>query len=341
MIPDLSDDFPRFVIAGCLNRDTILPIAGPARVDVLGGNLAYAAVGLSVWGETAGLLTKVNREFPFDWLEPFKQLEFDLSGVVKSPEPVDMRRFLAHKDATTTHTQNPVQHFADRGLPYPLDLLGYNGEKPNRSSRSEPSDQTIKISDIPRHFLEASAVHICPIDFISHSILPSIFHQGQATTITLSPVPGVMTPSFWEEIPNLLSGLTAFIVGEMDLRRLFQGRQTDLWEMMGVLGDFGPEFILVQTENWGYYLYDRIEAKRWIVPNYPVAITDPTGAEDAFAGGFLTGYRQKYDPLEAALHGSVSASLVMEGSGVTYAMHAMPGLTDVRLEALRERVNQV
>ena len=110
---------------------------------------------------------------------------------------------------------------------------------------------------------------------------------------------------------------------------------------MGILGGFGPEIILIQTESWGYYLYDRVETRRWIVPNYPVSITDPTGIEDAFAGGFLVGYRRHYDPLEAALYGSVSASLVMEGSGVTYAMNAMPGLTDVRLEALRARVNRV
>jgi hypothetical protein len=341
MRSDLSDDFQRFVIAGCLNRDTILPVSGPPQVDVLGGNLPYAAVGLNVWGQKSGLLAKKDQDFPMEWLDPFQEMGFDLGGIKTSPEPFDMRRFLAHEDDAKTHTQNPVQHFADRGLHFPMDLLGYNGEKAHPSSRTEPSDHAIKMSDIPVHFLEASAVHICPIDFISHMMLPSIFHQGQATTITLSPTPGYMSPSFWEEIPKLLSGITALIAQEQDVRGLFQGRQTDLWEMMGVLGDFGPEFIVVQTESWGNYLYDRIEYKRWIVPNYPVTVADPTGAEDAFAGGFLAGYRRDYDPLEAALKGSVSASLVVEGSGVFYATHAMPGLTDVRLEALRKLVNRV
>ena len=45
------------------------------------------------------------------------------------------------------------------------------------------------------------------------------------------------------------------------------------------------------------------------------ALADPTGAGDAFCGGFLAGYRQTYDPVQAVLHGSVSASLVVEGSG--------------------------
>jgi sugar/nucleoside kinase (ribokinase family) len=248
---------------------------------------------------------------------------------------------MAHRDEITTHTQNPVQHFADRELTFPQSLLGYTPEKPNLTSRTKPSEQSIYISDIPQHYLEASAVHICPIDLISHLILPSIFQGGQATTITLSPEPGVMSATFWEEMPQLLSGLTAFITAEEDVRRLFQGRQTDLWEMANSLGDYGPEYILILTKSRGVYLYDRLNNRRWIVPNYPSKVVDPTGARDAFAGGFLAGYRQDYDPLEAALLGNISASLVVEGNGVFYALNAMPGLKEARLKSLRELVNLV
>lgn len=340
MSDDSSGEFQRFVIAGCLNRDTILPISGSPSIDVLGGNLAYAAVGLNLWGQSAGLLARVGSNFPLDWLQPFESLGFDLNGIKIILESIDHRRFLAHSDGMKTHTQNPVQHFADRGLTYPPFLLDYTPKKPNISSRTIPSEQSIHISDIPKHFLEASAVHICPIDYVSHMILPSIFHQGQATTITLTSNPGYMSPSFWEEIPSLLSGLTAFITQENEIRQLFQGRQTDLWEMAGILGDHGPEFILIQTPSRVIYLYDRINQRRWIVPNYPGSVVDPTGAKDTFAGGFLAGYRQYYDPLEAALHGNISASLVVEGSGVFYALKAMPGLMDIRLTALRELVRE-
>ena len=39
--------------------------------------------------------------------------------------------------------------------------------------------------------------------------------------------------------------------------------------------------------------------KRWVIPQYPSRIADPTGGRDAFAGGFLVGYREDYDPLAA------------------------------------------
>jgi sugar/nucleoside kinase (ribokinase family) len=254
---------------------------------------------------------------------------------------MDTRRFLAHADAVTTHHDNPVQHFADRGLIFPPALLGYQAKTANISSRTTPLRQSIQISDIPETYLEASAVHICPIDYLSHLILPSVFRQGQATTITLSPAPGYMSPSFWEEIPGLFSDITALIVSESDLRNLFQGRSTDLWGMAEATGGFGPEFVLIRTANAGYFVYDRVSHQRWVVPEYTVTVVDPTGLMDAFAAGFLTGYREYYDPLEAALRGAIGASLVVEGSGVFYARGAMPGLVAARLDALRDLVRQI
>lgn len=334
----ILESFPgiiRYVIVGRLNRDTILPIAGPPQIDVLGGNLPYAAIGLRLWGETAGLVACIDQDYPSAWLESLQSIGMDISGIQISPEPMDLRRFLAHGDAKTTHYQNPVQHFADRKLPFPSALLGYQA---NSSSTPSPSIESLQISDIPDAYLDASAVHICPIDIQSQMTLPSLFRQGQATTITLSAHPAYMSPTFWEQIPGLLSEMTAFITSEADIRSLFQGRRTDLWEMAEVLANYGTEFILIRTDTQGVYLFDRNRGRRWVVPNYEANAVDPTGADDAFAGGFLAGYRRFYDPLEATLMGNIATSLVVEGRGVLYALDAMPGLSELRLEALRALV---
>lgn len=334
-------DYLRFVIAGCLNQDYILPISGSAQINVLGGNLAYAAMGLDLWGGKAGLIARVGAGFKTQWLEKFRELGFDLNGIKVLDGEMDTRRFLAHTDDETTYIDNPIQHFSERGLTFPPSLLGYQTRQINISSRTTPLSQSIQISDVPEAYLEASAVHICPIDYLSHIILPSVFRQGQATTITLSPAPGYMTPSFWEEIPGLVSDITAFITNEGEMRELFQGRSSDLWEMAEVLGGYGPEFILILTKRSGYYLYDRVSRKRWVVPNYQSVVVDPTGKEDAFAGGFLAGFREHYEPLEAALNGAIGASLVVEGSGVFYAQDAMPGLMKARLDSLRSLVREI
>lgn len=331
----------RFVIAGRLNRDYILPISGKPLMDGLGGNLAYAAVGLSLWHGTAGLVARVDAAFPKGKLQRFQQLGFDLSGISTTPYPLDMRRFLAYADDGTAYTKNPVQHFADRGIPFPPALLGYQPGAPQYSSRTQTTPRAVQISELPDEYLEASAVHICQIDYLSHQLLPSLFRQGRATTITLSSDPGYMSPTFWDEIPGLLSEITAFITTEAEMRAVFHGKQTDLWVMAEQISRWGPEFILIRSERWGYGLFDRDRGKRLVIPDYQTRVVDPTGAGDAFAGGFLAGYRQYYDPVEAALMGSAAASLIAEGVGVFFALEAMPGLLDLRREALRDLVREL
>ncbi len=336
-----SGNFPQFVIAGFLNRDFILPISGEPLVDVLGGNLPYAAVGLKLWHETAGLLARVGENFPRVWLRSIENKGFDIKGIRVLAREMEQRRFMAHADMVTSHTQNPVQQFADRGLTFPPDLLGFRPPALSHDSRTKPLEASIQIADVPEAYLEASAVHLCPIDYVTHMILPSLFRQGQATTITLTPSPGYMSSSFWEEIPGLLSEITALITPEDDIRNLFRGRQTDLWEMAAILGGFGPEYVIIRTADWGFYVYDRVSGNRWVVPLYQTRVVDPTGAMDAFAGGFLVGYRKTYSPLEGSLMGSVAASMVMEGPGSFYALDAMPELVNLRLDALRDMVQEI
>ena len=107
--------------------------------------------------------------------------------------PMDVRRFIAHQDEATYFEDNPMQHYVDRGYPFPQRLLGYKTRSLVPPDINTPQKQSIQISDIPEYYLEASGVHICPIDHLSHIILPSVFRQGRATTITLSPSPGYMT----------------------------------------------------------------------------------------------------------------------------------------------------
>jgi hypothetical protein len=88
-------------------------------------------------------------------------------------------------------------------------------------------------------------------------------------------------------------------------------------------------------------LYDADRGRKWEIPAYPARVHNPTGAGDAFCGGFLAGYQRTYDPLEAVLYGNVSFSLVAEGEGPFYALDALPGLPQARLEYLRGSVREV
>jgi sugar/nucleoside kinase (ribokinase family) len=172
-------------------------------------------------------------------------------------------------------------------------------------------------------------------------LLPAVLRQAGFTTVTLDPSAGSMTPTYWDDMPAILTGLTAFLPSEVKLRALFHGRSTDIWEMVEALGAYDCEFIVVKRGGRGQLLYDSTTGAKWEISAYPARITDPSGAGDAFCGGFLAGYRRTYDPLQAVLHGNISASLVVEGSGPFYALDALPGLAEIRMEALRNSVRKV
>jgi sugar/nucleoside kinase (ribokinase family) len=111
--------------------------------------------------------------------------------------------------------------------------------------------------------------------------------------------------------------------------------------MMEAIASYGVEFVVVKRGERGQWLYDAVSRNRWEVSAYPARVVDLTGAGDAFCGGFLAGYRHAYDPLEAVLHGNISSSLVVEGSGPFYAMEALPNLAQARLFALRDTVRRM
>ncbi len=332
---------PNYLVFGNLRRMYLLPPNGKARIDKPGGNLLYTAAGLSLWEESIGLVSRVGEDFPRSWLAEFERRKLDIRGIKILPQAVDLRTFFAYSDVHTRHTDNPVAHFARREIPFPRSLFGYRDTSSKLDDRNEMTELSIRQNDIPPEYLHATVAHFCPQDYLTHSLMPAALRQAGFTTLTLDPNRGYMDPAFWEQIPGLINGLTAFLPSEAKLRQLFHGRSDDLWEMAQTLAAYGCDFIVIKRAIEGQLLYDADSKTRWEIPAYPSREMDPTGAGDAFCGGFLAGYRNTYDPLEAALHGNVAASLAIEGSGPFYALDALPGLAQARLDVLRQSIRKI
>ncbi len=331
----------QYVIAGQLRRDFIITPDGKAHNDILGGNVLYAAGGLAVWDTGIGLLAKVGEDFPQQWLDQLASMQFVCEGITILPEMIDLRSFIAYPDHHTRKLDNPVSHYSRLDLPFPKALLGYTPPRRQFDNRNRATALTFRLRDVPEEYLDASAVHICPMDFMSHTLLPAILRQGQASTITLEPAEDYMNSSCWDDFPSIVKGLTAFIVSEKDIRALFVGRSHDLWQMAETITGFECEIVVIRRDNTEYNVWDSPSRQRWTLPAYPARSVDPTGSGDAFCGGFLAGLRTTYDPLQAAIYGSVSASLAVEGCGPFFALDALPGLAQARREALSAMVRKV
>jgi sugar/nucleoside kinase (ribokinase family) len=331
----------RYILAGQLHRDTIITANGQAHVDIPGGNLFYAAAGLGIWDHSAALVARVGEDYPQEWLEKAAQRGFDTRGVRILPASIDLRHFIAYGSEGQVFEDNPVSHFARLGLSFPPHLLGYTIPTPVVDSRTKPTQLTLQAVDLPSDYLDATCAHLCPMDYLSHIVMPSLLRRGNVTTITLDPSSGYMNPTFWDDMPILLNGINAVITSEEKISNLFQGRTVLLWEMIEGLANFGPEIVIVQRSLGGYWLFNKANNSRWIIPAYTTRQVDPTGANDAFCGGYLASYRSSYDPYQAALCGSVSASFTVEGSGPFYPLDAMPGLAQARLNSLKNLLRRV
>jgi hypothetical protein len=282
----------------------------------------------------------VGEDYPRAWIHGFEKHGFDTSGIRIQPQSIDLRTFIAYNDKRERSHSNPVSHFARHQLTIPKSLLGY--QPPDAHVDPRQIDPLAPAAlDVPKEYRDAPAVHVCPMDITSQSQLIRVFKGGSNRTLSLDPASSYMKPAFWRNLRIVLQGVTCFQPSEEELRNLFWGETHDLWEMAKKISEFGSQIIVIKRGSNGQYIYDAAGHHRYEIPAYPARFADPTGAGDAFGGGFLYGFQKTGDPFLAALHGSVSASLKVEGSGPFYPLDVMPGLGEARLNALKDLAREV
>ncbi|HLO31817.1 MAG TPA: carbohydrate kinase family protein [Anaerolineales bacterium] len=329
---------PQFLVFGKLTREYLLPPSGPARLDVAGGSLLYAAAGLRVWESEIGLVGRVGNDYPREWLNTCIARGFDTCGIRILSRNMDVRDFLAYNESFEANRINPVSHFARREMTFPKSLLGY---QPPNDKKKPDAESMLMVTDIPNDYQMARAALLCPMDIVTQTQLIAGMKRGSVHTFVLDPGPDAMMPKARRELPALLNGVTAFLPSQEELCNLFWGQTHDLWEMAEAVSMYGCEYVVIKCGARGQWLYDTNSKRKWEVPAYPARLADPSGAGDAFCGGFLAGYCKNYDPLEGVLYGNISASLKVEGSGAFYPLDVLPGLAEARLGVLREMVREV
>jgi len=332
---------PEIVIAGQLRREYILPASGRPLVDVPGGGLLYASAGVRMWAEHVALLARVGEDFPQQWVRSLPNRGIDPAGIRIVPQSMDLRAFYAYTGAGLLQRSSPVSHFARLGLSFPKSLLGYQPPEEKQDSRVTARSDSPHLSDIPEDYFSAKAVHLCPLDYLTHSQLAPAFRQSNEPVITIDPAAGYMNANFIEEVRAMLQGVTAFLPSEEELRSLYWGETNDLWEMCADLAESGCEIIVVKRSGLGQYVYNANGKHRWEIPAYPAHFVDATGAGDALCGGFVAGFLQTFDPVHATLQGNVAASITVEGSGAFYVLDALPGLAQARLQSISDLVRKI
>ena len=334
-----------FAFVGGLREDYALLPSGEARLRQLGGSAIYAAAGARVWAKSVGLVARVGANYPAEWLAKLQERGVDIGGIKVLPEAHDTRAFYAYLSLEERAETDPAAHFARVRLPLPPELAGYvpPGNQPPEREKFGPLD--VRPTDVPPDYARAHGFHLAPDEFVVHSTLPVMLRHQGVGYITCDPGFRYMQPAFADDVKHLVRGLDAFLPSEAEARALFASSSGaplgDLWQAAEALGAMGAKIIVIKSGMHGQLMYDAEGRRKWHIPAYPAKARDLTGVGDAYCGGFLTGLAQAHDPVEAAVRGAVSASIVIEGAGALYAFDSTPGLAEARAQALRETVRQI
>jgi ribokinase len=329
------------VILGDIQEDYFITHDGRSHQGILGGNAVYAAIGAKLWADSISIISRVGSNFPKELLAELPRIGIDIDGVTILPEPHDTRKFYAYSSLEEKVDTVPAAHYLRINQPLPKELINYQADTTPREDTDRFEPLTIRPNDLVSTISRAKAAHLTPTDSPTHISVPFHLRKMGVPLINLDPSDVYMQPDCRDKISDIINGLDSFLPNEEDAKAFFRPHEPDPWEMSEAFGAMGCQFVVIKCGARGQTLWDRFSDRKWRIPAYPARVYDVTGAGDSFCGGFLAGLMQTDDPVEAALYGSVSASIVIEGTGALFALDSLPGLLQARLDVLRPQVKRV
>ena len=329
---------PKYLVVGPLHREFSILSNGVHKMDYSAGPALMAACGLQLWDQPIGLVSRVSQDYPAEWLNDMQSHGLDVRGIRQLSSEYDHRMFYGYESSDSFTMTGPVGFYAKNDLPYDPRLLNYRPPIKQKNPLQEILITSPRSVDLPADYPDAVAAHFCPMDFTTHSLLQSELRRGSVHNISLEANPEYLLPEYWNQIANVVAGLTAFIVQEKDARGLFRGRLNDLVEMAEVIAGWGCEMVVIRCIDGSKLLYENTSRKKWLIPEYPVERINHHSYQHAFGGGLLAGYLQTYQPLDSILYGSVSESIAGQGLSPYYLLDTLTGFAQARLDKIRELV---
>ncbi len=272
------------------------------RDRALGGSATYLTLASRFMTDAVNLVAVVGSDFPEEYVEVLRSRNVNLDGLERR---ADQKTFAwggrYHFDLNNRDTL-----FTD------LNVL----------SEFHPT--------LPGHYTDAKIVCLGNLD---PSVQAHVMDQTTSADLVLCD-----TMNFWIEntpdaLDELLGRVDCLVINDSEAREL--AGEPNLILAARKIRDRGPRILIIKKGEHGALMF--VESTVFSVPAYPLEdIQDPTGAGDAFMGGFagyLSGCSSiTLDALKNALvYGSVVASFTVEKFGPE-------GLYDLTRAQIMERI---
>lgn len=289
------------LVVGSVALDRIETPFGIADRAV-GGAATYFAAAASLF-HPVQLVGVVGDDFPMDQLDFLSARGVDLSGLERAPGESFYWAGRYEYDMNSRETLET--------------RLGVFGDFRPR---------------IPEAFRDAELVFLANID---PDLQLEVLDQVRAPRFVACDTMNYWIESKREPLLALLRRVDCVLLNDSEARELsgdFNLKRAARW-----IRAQGPRIVVVKKGEHGALLFT--ENHTFFAPGYPLEeVFDPTGAGDAFAGGFMgwLGYVGSLDEEElcrAMIYGSATGSLACEKMGLAR-------LIDVDIDAIHERVRE-
>lgn len=283
----------RVMTIGELTVDAVVFEDGECQWKQVGGGALYSALGARAWDADVAISATVGGDFPIDALGAFSDAGLDTSGLTRIDAP-SLGLWLLYEHGGRRHqvpkeSGSTFAHLDEARRPWTA--------VESRVDGIHIAPQTAEGQ--ARTLQEAAnrSVVVTQDLLIEPFVTASLYSSGEALTGTTAFLPSA------QEVAQLWPDLAA-----TELLR-------DLQERAGI------RHLVIKRGAAGADVVFTDGVVR--VPAVNMRALDPTGAGDAFCGGFLVGLVATGDPVDAAVYGVVSASFVVETRGALEALQAL------------------
>jgi sugar/nucleoside kinase (ribokinase family) len=283
----LSSAGLRVAVAGNLTLDDTVTPAGFVP-EAAGGDGLYACLAVSAWGASPILITLVGDDYPRAYLDRMAAAGVDVTGV----RAID----------------GPTVHYR---VTYALDG--------NRTFEWIGAEERLLLTSP----VEADYAALEDTDWLHLAAMPIQAQEagvaaGRAagTPISLDPHEEY-TVGFEDRLRRLVDGVV-FMPSELEARLLFPDIDVDDPVAFGLaaaehLDAWQPAAVALKLGALGSIV--RMNGVSVHIPALPSKVVDPTGAGDAYCGGFVAGWLATHDMAVAGACGSVAAAETIGGFG--------------------------
>jgi ribokinase len=319
---------PDLVTVGGLTVDNVIAADGRVALAQAGGNGAYSAVGALMWCDRVGLVSQAVASYPREVIARLQAGGVDLGGVVWTDARLTACNWFIYDDGGRREEglQSNPGDLADAGFPTdrltPVQVAAWRAHLAARVVPGEVSYSQFRVANplrpaqVPPGWLAARGVHLAPSQPPVMAAMLDLF-APQGTVIVADPGWQLIEHPL-DSLAPILSRLDAFLPSEVELRAFVPGAEPAA--ALAVLAERCPGALAVKLGPRGVLVWDRAARAAVAVPAVPAVTLDPTGAGDAFSGGFLAGLVETRDPVMAARFGAISAARIVERFGADGAM---------------------